>query len=67
MVWDIPLVIWWPFIPALSSPNYLYTHSLLADGVVWEAEKALMLSKHCSAITKTSVCYQCCFDHKSRT
>lgn len=29
-------------------------------------EKSLMPDKHCSAIAKTLVCYQCCFSHKSK-
>ena len=40
-------------VPAVSPPNFLCTPSLLAGGVGWEAEKALTLRKHCSAITKT--------------
>lgn len=32
-----------PVIP----PNFLFTPSQLTGGVVWEAEKALTLCKHC--------------------
>lgn len=42
-------------VPAVSSPSVLCTSSLLSGGVVCEAEKALTLCEHCSAITKTSL------------
>ena len=54
-------------VPAASPPSFLCTPSLLAGGVVRETEKALTLCKHCSAITKTSLCYQHCFRHKCKT
>ena len=46
---------------AVSPPSFLCTTSLLTGGVVWEAEKALMLCKHFSAITKISLYYRHCF------
>ena len=50
----------------VSPPNFLGTPSPLAGGVVWEAEKALALWKHHWAVTKM-VCYQQCFQNKSKT
>ena len=47
-------------VPAVSPPNFLSTPCLLV-------EKALTLYKHCSVITKTSLNYQHCFRHKSKT
>jgi len=52
---------------AVSPPSFLCTSSLLTGRVVQEAEKPLTLCKHCSAITKTSLYYQHCFQHKSKT
>ena len=49
-----------------SSPTFLCTPRLLTGGVVWEAEKALTLCKNCSAVTKTSLHYQHCFQHKCK-
>ena len=54
-------------VPAVSPPSFPCTPSLLTGGVEWEAERALTLCKHCSAITKPSLCYQQCFQHKSKT
>ena len=54
-------------VPAVSPPNLLCTSSLFTGRVGWEAEKALTLCKHCWAITKTSLCYQRCFQHRSKT
>lgn len=54
-------------VPAVSSPNSLCTLTLLPSGAVWEAEKALRQCKPCSAITETSLYYQHCFQHKSKT
>jgi len=52
----------------VASPhNFLHIPNLLAEGAEWEKEKALMLCKHCSAIAKPLVCYQCCFSYKSKT
>jgi len=42
-------------VVAVSPPNSLGTPSPLAAGVGQEAEEALTLYKHCSAITKTSL------------
>jgi len=53
-------------LPAVSPPSSSCTPSLLAGGVVRGAGKALTLCKHCSAIAKTPLCYQCCFQHKSK-
>ena len=52
IAWKIPLVSWVSAVPAVSHPNFLCTPSLLAGGVVWEAEKALTLCKQCSGKTK---------------
>ena len=51
---------------AVSPPNSVCILSPLAGRVVWEAEKTLALCKQCSAITKTSLYYQHCFQHISR-
>jgi len=51
----------------VSCPKFLCNPSLLAGRAVWEAEKALTLCKYCSAVTKTSQCYQHHFHHKSET
>lgn len=40
--------------------------SLLTAWVEWGAQKALALSKCCSAITKVSLGHQHCFSHKSK-
>ena len=53
-------------VPAVPPPSFLCTPSLLTDGVVCEAEKTLTLYEHCSAVPKTSLCYQRCFGHKSK-
>ena len=53
-------------VPAVSPPNFLCTPSLLAGGVGWGAEKALTQCEHCSAVTKTSLNYQHCFQHYSK-
>ena len=54
-------------VPAMFPPNFLCNPIPLAGGVVWGAEKNLSLCNHCSAVTKTSLCYQRCFQHKSKT
>jgi len=56
-----------PAVPAVSPPNFLCTPSPLAGGAELEAEKAFTLCEHCSAMTKTSLCYQHCFQHKCKT
>ena len=61
MVWNIPLVSWGQLSQLCPLPKLL-VHPQPAHwwgGV--RAEKALALCKHCSAITKTSLCYQHCF------
>jgi len=45
-------------VPAVSPPSFLCTLSPLTGGAVGGAEKALALCKHCSATTKTLMCYQ---------
>lgn len=40
---------------------------LLVNSLVAEKQTALILCKHCPAIAKTLMCYQCCFSHKSKT
>ena len=54
-------------VPAVSPPNSLCPPSLLTGGVGEEAEKPLALCEHCSEIAKTSLCYQHCFQHRSKT
>jgi len=49
-------------VPAMSPPSFLCTPSLLAG-----EEQRRPLCKHCSAITKISMYYQHCFQHKSIT
>lgn len=56
-----------PAVLPVFPPNFLCNPSLLASKAALEAEKALMLFKQCSAIAKTSVFYEYCFQHKSRT
>ena len=63
MIWDIPGVS----CPSCVPPNFWCTPSLLAAGVGSEAEDTLTLCKCSSAITKTSPCYQRCFQHKFET
>lgn len=53
--------------PAVSPLSFLCPLSLLADVVVWEAERALTLCEPCSAITRTSLNYQHCSQHESET
>jgi len=51
----------------VSPPNCLCMPCLLAGwGPSWKKE-VLMLCSHCSAITKTLVCYQQCLSPKSKT
>jgi len=54
-------------VSAVPLPSFSCTPSPLAGGVGWEAEEALTLCEHCSARTKTSLRYQRCFQHKSKT
>jgi len=37
-------------VPAVSALNFLCSPRLLTSRVVWEAEKAFTLCKHCSAV-----------------
>ena len=53
-------------VPAVSPPSSLCTPSPLAGGVGREAAKALALCKPCSALMKTSLYYQQCFQHKPK-
>lgn len=43
-------------LPAVSSCNFLCSPSFLSSGVGWGMEKTLC--NHCSAVTKTLLCYQ---------
>lgn len=52
-------------VQAVSPPSLLCTPSPLAGGV--RSRKGLDLCKHCSAIRKTFLCYQHCFQDKSKT
>ena len=61
----LPLWLFGASCPCCVS-SQLCSPSLLASRVVWEAEKALMLCKHCSVITKKTQCYQR-FHRKAKT
>lgn len=50
----------------VSPPSSLCTCSLHTDAVGYRAGKALALCKHCPAITKISLCYQDCLQHKTK-
>jgi len=52
-------------VPVVSPLNLSPTPHQLAGGAEWETETS-MLCKHFLAITKTSLCYQCCSGHKSK-
>ena len=52
--------------PSCVPSQLLVPPQPLAGGAGWEAEKALALCKHRSAITRRSLCYQHCFQHKSK-
>lgn len=52
-------------VSSLSPPKSLCIPSLLAGGMVWEAEKVLTQYKSCSTVT--SLYYQHCFHQKSTT
>jgi len=45
-------------VPDVSPPNFLCTPSILVDEVVRQAEKALTLCGHCSAIMKLFLNYE---------
>lgn len=52
----------------VSPPTLLPTPSLLASGAEWGGKKkALTMCQHCSAVTATSMCYQHCWGHISKT
>lgn len=53
-IWNNPMVNWSQMSWLCALPN---SHP---PGMVWEAEKSLMLCKHCSEIVKTLVCYHHC-------
>lgn len=57
MVWNIPLSSSTSNVPPTSSPEWQY----------YRPEKALPLCKPCSRITKTSLYYQPCVQHKPKT
>lgn len=50
----------------VSPPSFQCNPSLFTGGKEWNVEKALMLCKHCSAATAICLCYQNCFQHKSK-
>lgn len=58
MVWNI-LSSFEISCPSCASSQILVHHQLTHSMV--GGEKALVLCKHCSAIAKTLMCYQCCF------
>jgi len=62
----LPFYILGSPVPAVSPPSPLCTPSLLTGRVSREAEKALMLCEHCSAVTKIFLSYQRCFQHKPK-
>jgi len=64
---ESPFGQWGSAVLAVSPPIFFCTPSLLAGGVLGRADKTLTLCKDCSAVTKTSLCYQHCFQHKSKT
>lgn len=49
-----------------SPPDSFLSSSLLPGGVVWGAENTLTLCEHHSAITKSSLNYQHCFQNLSK-
>ena len=60
--------LWSAWVSCLSSvPSQLAHPHLLADVAEWQIEQALALCKHSPATTETSLCYQHCFGHKSKT
>jgi len=61
-----PSVSWGQLSRLCSPRNTLCTPSLLTSGAGREAAKTLTLCKHCSALTKTSRCYQHCFQDKPK-
>lgn len=54
-------------VPSLSPFNFLCTCNLFSSSSVWESEEALTLCNYCLAVTKTSLCYRHCFQHKFNT
>ena len=66
MVWDIPGVSRGQLSQLCPLPTPCAPQPL-AGGVGGEAGKALALCKPCSAVTKASLGYQHCFQHKSKT
>ena len=56
-----------PDVPAVSPPSALGTRSLLAGGAVGGAEEPLVLCKHRSALTRTPLASQGCFQHRHKT
>lgn len=63
--WKYPFGQLGPPVPGVSP--YKFTHSLIPSMAVEKAEKALALHEPCSAITKTSLPYHRCVQHKSET
>lgn len=53
-------------VSSVSSHRLLFTRSQLAEGMEWEAERALMLCKDYLATAKVLGCYQHGFSHKSK-
>jgi len=65
MVWIIFCPFGWAVL-AVSPLSFWCTTSLLIGRAAPEVKKSLALCKHCSATTKTSVCYQHCFSPKAK-
>ena len=66
MVWNSPLVSWAQLSQLCPLPNFPCSpaHLLVGQG---KQQTRFWLSKRCSAIMKTSPCYQHCFQNKSKT
>lgn len=60
MEWDIPRVTWGQLSCPCPLSQLLVHPQPTRWWVGWDAEKALMLCKHCSATVRTSLCYQHC-------
>lgn len=62
-----PRCLCWAWSGIFLGPVGISCHSSVPPSSLWEAAKPLALCKLCSAITTTSLCYQHCFQHKSKT
>lgn len=62
----MPLVSWVSCPGLLLSPAHVHPQPPCWWGVGWGAEMPLALGKPCSAMVEASLCYQPCFQHKSK-